>query len=53
MVREPGNPCGSDSSIFGTTVKLVLVDLEVDPVATTLRGPLGEDGIVMSVDQTP
>ena len=53
VVREPGNPCGSDKSKAGTTVKLVLVALEVDPLATTLRGPLGEDGIVMSVDQIP
>ena len=37
----------------GTTVKFVVVDLEVDPVATTLKGPLGEEGIVISVDQTP
>ena len=53
VVREPGNPWGSDSSIAGTTVKFVLVDLEVDPLATTLKGPLGEDGIVISVAQIP
>lgn len=53
VVREPGKPCGSDSSIAGTTVKFVLVDLEVDPVATTLSGPLGDEGIIISVDQIP
>ena len=37
----------------GTTVKFVAVDLDVPPVATTLKGPLGEEGILISVDQTP